>query len=182
MKSALVYLAEGFDDVEAVTVIDILRRAGMEVTVAGLGEGPARGARGVLVTPDTVLAPVKDNLYDAVILPGGGGGAERLAASATVKEMVLRHAREGKWIAAICAAPAVVLAPWGILDGKKATCFPGMENRFSPSTTFVAEPVVVDGRIVTSRALGTALAFSLTLVKNLCGAESAERVRRNILG
>jgi 4-methyl-5(b-hydroxyethyl)-thiazole monophosphate biosynthesis len=105
-----------------------------------------------------------------------------LAASPLVRELVLKFHKAGKIIAAICAAPATVLAPWGVLDGRSATCFPGMENRFPKSVVFKTDPVVVDGALITSRALGTALAFSLALVEKLTDRTTADRVRRAVLG
>ena len=182
MAKALHILADGFEDVEAVTALDILRRAAVEVTVAGLDGNMVTGARGTRVTPDTTLETVRGGVFDALVLPGGTRGAENLAASPLVREWVLAFHKAGKIIAAICAAPAIVLAPLGVLDGRSATCFPGMEDRFQTTTLFKTDPVVVDGALITSRALGTALAFSLALAEKLTDRSTAERVRRAVLG
>jgi 4-methyl-5(b-hydroxyethyl)-thiazole monophosphate biosynthesis len=140
------------------------------------------GARGTRVTPETTLEAVRGGTFNALVLPGGTKGAENLAASPLVREMVLKFHKAGKIVAAICAAPAIVLAPLGVLDGRSATCFPGMENRFPKSVAFKTDPVVVDGNWITSRALGTALAFSLALAEKLTDRATAERVRRAVLG
>lgn len=180
-KKALLILAEGFEDIEAVTAIDILRRADVEVTVAGLSPGPIRGARGTAIQPDAPLDKVQSAEYDALVLPGGGKGAENLAASGAVKDLILRHHKQQRVVGAICAAPAVVLAPTGILNGRSATCFPGMEGRFPKTVISKTDPVVSDGHIITSRGPGTAMAFSLALVRKLCGPEVAEKIRRAVL-
>ena len=182
MKKALLILAEGFEDVEAVTASDILRRAGVAVTTAGLSEGPVTGGRGTRVLPDEPLAKAKGGEYDALVLPGGGKGADRLAASTVVRDLILSYHKAGKVVAAICAAPAVVLAPTGILEGKKVSGFPGTESGFPSSAVVSTDSVVVDGNLITSRALGTALAFSLALAEKLVGRETSENVRRSVLG
>lgn len=181
MTSAAIVLAEGFEDVEAVTVIDVLRRADFSVDVAGFSPDPVSGARGVRVIPDRDVNDLKKKIFDVLVLPGGTKGAERLAASPVVREMILAHHRAGKFIAAICAAPAVVLAPLGILDGKRAACFPGFESKFPASVRFEAERVVVDGNLITSRAMGTAMEFSLAIVAALRGRDAAEKIRSAVL-
>jgi protein deglycase len=181
-KSALVVLAEGFEDVEAVTAVDVLRRAGVEVTVAGLAPGLVRGARRTAVQPDALLEEVKDRPFDALVLPGGAKGAENLAASATVAALVKTYHRSGKLVAAICAAPGVVLAPAGILEGKKATGFPGTEARFPPSAKPSTDAVVVDGALITGRAMGASLPFSLAVAEALAGRVAADEVRKAVAG
>ena len=181
-KNVLLILAEGFEDVEAVTAVDVLRRAGVSVTTAGLSEGLVTGSRGTRVSPDETLEKAKGGEYDALVLPGGGKGADNLAASPVVRDLILKFHKAGKVVAAICAAPAVVLAPVGILEGKKVTGFPGTEGGFPSSSVVSTDPVVVDGNLITSRALGTALAFSLALAEKLVGRETSEKVRRSVLG
>ncbi len=179
-KKVLVILAEGFEDIEAITPIDILRRINVEVIVAGLSGDTVKSARGVVVTADRVLSDT-DNSYDAVILPGGMPGAEHLASSAKVKKIVLEMHEKGKIVAAICASPALILAPMGLLDGKKATCFPGMEENFSAKVKFSQDKVVQDGNIITSRGPATAFLFSLKIAENLVGKDMAEMVGKQTL-
>ena len=172
-------LTDGFEEIEAVTLIDILRRAGLQVLVAGLEKREVTGSHGIRLTADLLLKEMKET-PDAIVLPGGPG-ADSLGKSAEVKAIVQHLYSAGKTVAAICAAPAVVLAPAGILDGKKATCFPGMEGAFGPKTTFSKERVVTDGNVITSRGAGTAMEFSLELVRKLVGAAKANEVAEKIL-
>jgi 4-methyl-5(b-hydroxyethyl)-thiazole monophosphate biosynthesis len=180
-KTALLLLAEGFEDVEAVTAVDVLRRAAVEVTVAALKPGLTRGARGTAVQADALLDDVKDGVFDAVVLPGGNKGAENLAVSPVVKSVLQRFQKEGKIVAAICAAPGVVLAPAGLLDGRAATGYPGTESRFPASAAPKTDAVVSDGNLLTGRAMGSSLAFALALVEKLLDKEAAEKVRQAVL-
>ncbi len=175
---AVVVLADGFEEIEAVTPIDLLRRAGVTVEVAGLKGTTAKGARGVAFGCDTVFDPEGD--WDALILPGGGPGAQRLSESDTVRRAVERSLKRGTWLAAICAAPAAVLGKHGFLQGKQFTGYPGTEaDGFGGR--YVVEPVVVDGRLITSRGVATASAFALTLVEKLAGTAKAAEVARAVL-
>ncbi len=179
-KRAVVVLAEGFEEIEAVTPIDVLRRAGIEVTVAGISGTTVRGAHGVNFGCDATLASVHF-VPDVIVLPGGLPGAENLGASAMVRDRVLEVRDAGGLCAAICAAPAFTLAPYGLLDDRRATCYPGFEHHFGPRTQSSDERVVVDGRIVTSRGPGTALEFSLAIVDLLVGAEAARGLQQGML-
>ncbi len=180
MKKVLVVLTDGFEEIEAITPIDVLRRAGCEVLVAGLAKKVVTGSHGLLITTDVLLKEVKE-LPDAIVLPGGPG-AEDLGRSTIVREWILRMNGAKKIVGAICAAPAAVLAPTGILEGKKATCFPGYENRLSLGGALVSsERVVTDGEIITSRGAGTAMEFSLELARKLAGPEKAAEVSETIL-
>ncbi len=179
-KTAVVVLAEGFEEIEAVAPIDVLRRAGVRVTIAGLCAKNVKSSRGVWVQADQLFEEIKD-LPDAVILPGGLPGATNLAGSAGLAAFLKKMNGAGKLIAAICAAPAAVLAPLGILDGKKATCYPGCETDFSSKTIHSKESVVKDGNLVTSRGPGTALEFALEIVRELAGAEMAGTLREKML-
>ena len=123
--TVLVPLAEGFEELEAITVIDLLRRAGIDVTVAGLGDGPVRASRGTQVLPDTTLDAVAARDWDMVVLPGGLPGADHLAADDRLRQLLQEHAGAGRWTAAICAAPKVLVAA-GLLEGKRATAYPGV--------------------------------------------------------
>ena len=181
MAEALVLVAEGSEEIEAVTPGDVLVRAGVGVMYAGVGGTILRGSRGLPLGADVEVGAVVGRLFDAVVLPGGAAGAGRLAASAEVSRIVRAHRDAGRVIAAICAAPAVVLAPLGVLDGKRATCYPGFEERFPGSARHEPGDVVVDGTLITSRGPGTALAFSLELAAVLAGRERAEEVRSAML-
>jgi 4-methyl-5(b-hydroxyethyl)-thiazole monophosphate biosynthesis len=179
-KKALVILADGFEEIEAMAPIDILRRAQIEVTVAGLADIKVKSSRGVNVIADKKFNETDLN-FDALVLPGGGAGAKNLAASSALKTVIVDMNKSGKVIAAICASPAVVLAPTGILKGKTATCFPGMEDAFGSETKFQARNVVVDGNLITSRGAGTSIEFALSIVEKLCGKKEAEKVSKAIV-
>ncbi len=180
VKQVLLVLTDGFEEIEAITPIDILRRAGCEVLVAGLDKKVVVGSHGVLVTTDVLLREVKE-LPDALVLPGGPG-AEDLGRSTALRGWVLRMSEAKKIISAICAAPATVLAVTGVLEGKKATCFPGYENRLGMGgAIFSSDRVVTDGEVITSRGAGTAMEFSLELVRKLMGSAKASEISETIL-
>jgi 4-methyl-5(b-hydroxyethyl)-thiazole monophosphate biosynthesis len=181
MASALVILADGFEEIEAVTPIDVLRRAEVEVTVAGLNSHRAAGAHGVDFVGDCELDAVSEKTFDAVILPGGMPGSKNLGESEMVKQIVIRHNEAGKIVAAICAAPAFALAKFGVLDGKRATCFPGCEAEFGSTVTNTAASVEVDGNIITSKGAGTASHFAFELVKHLVDEKTADDLRVRML-
>ncbi len=179
-KKVLVILAEGFEEIEAITPIDVLKRAGLEVTLAGVSSKTVSGAHGIKFQTDILLDDYK-GLPDAVILPGGLPGAKNLAESPKVVELVKKMNHEKKIIGAICAAPALVLAPSGILNGRKATCYPGFEKNFSSEVSFSLERVIVDGHVITSRGPGSALEFALQLVEILAGKETAKSLSQGLL-
>lgn len=179
-KIALVVLAEGFEEIEAVTPIDVLRRAGVEVIVAGVGQREVTGSHGMTIETDLMIEQYQGD-PDIVILPGGMPGAANLKKSQSLEVLLEKMQKEKKLIAAICASPAVVLAPSGILDGKKATCFPGYENQLGSKVKFSPERVVTDGLVVTSRGPGTAMEFSLELVSQLVSPEAAEKLSQSMV-
>jgi len=179
-KRAIVILAEGFEEIEAVTPIDIMRRAGIEVTVAGLAGYEVKASRSVKIICDKKLSEAGDD-FDACVFPGGLPGAENLAASKEVSALIEKMNHAQKIIAAICASPAVVLAPSGILDGKVATCYPGTEDNLKDKADYRQDNVVIDGNIITSRGPATALLFSLAIVEQLVGKEVAEKVSKATL-
>ncbi len=179
-KTALVILAEGFEEVEAIGPVDVLRRAGVRVTLAGVNSLIVKSSRNIRIQVDALLKDIQD-IPDAVILPGGLPGATNLAKSEEVAKLVKKVNVAGKLVAAICAAPAVVLAPLGILNGKKATCYPGCESDFSSKTVHSQERVVKDGNVITSQGPGSALEFALEIVRELLGSEMADLVRDKML-
>jgi 4-methyl-5(b-hydroxyethyl)-thiazole monophosphate biosynthesis len=176
MANVIVPLAQGCEELEAVTIIDLLRRAGIEVTSAGLEEGPVRASRGVVLMPDMTLEQALARQYDMVVLPGGLPGADHLANDARIIALVQDTAQRGGFTAAICAAPRV-LARAGLLDNRSATSFPGaIDIGAIPGIEYLEQPVVIDGRIVTSRGPGTALDFALALIELLAGGETRAQV------
>ncbi|MBD3426735.1 MAG: DJ-1 family protein [Candidatus Omnitrophica bacterium] len=179
-KKALVILAQGFEEIEAVTPIDTLRRAEVEVTVAGVGGETVTGSRGLTIKPDIRIEEC-DSDFDAVILPGGLPGAENLASSLEVKQIVTKMHEAGKIIAAICASPALVLAPAGILDGRQATCYPGLDKNFSAVVKHSKEDVIQDGNIITSRGPATAMKFSRKIAENLVGKTKSDMIASQML-
>ena len=174
MTRVLVPLAEGFEEVEALTVVDVLRRAEVEVVTAGVGRRQIAGKHGVRVIADQVLAEVADQAFDMVVLPGGVPGVPNLAADETVTRVVMAHAEREAWVTAICAAPSI-LGDLGLLDDKSATIHPGWKDKLTCGD-YREETVVRDGKVVTSRGPGTALPFALTLARILVGEEKAGEV------
>jgi protein deglycase len=181
MARVLVPLAQGCEELEAVTIIDLLRRAQIEVVSAGLQPGPVKASRGTVLIPDTTLEAVVDQDFDMMVLPGGMPGAENLKNDKRVKDLLQRLAAGGKYVAAICAAP-MVLAESGLLDGRNATGYPGFLDRMAvPGMIYRSEPVVMDGKIVTSRGPGTAMDFALTLIGLLAGDETRNKVEAGLV-
>lgn len=174
MKTALVIFADGSEELEAVTIINILRRGGVNVTVAGLHGGPLRGSRGTVLLPDTTLDEALSRDYDMLVLPGGQPGTDHLRNDARVASLLKKMQALDRNIAAICAAPSV-LAQAGLLDGKRATCYPGALDEF-PAVQRQTAAVVEDGKLITSRGPGTAMDFALTLVERLSGKAKREAV------
>jgi 4-methyl-5(b-hydroxyethyl)-thiazole monophosphate biosynthesis len=179
-KKAVVVLADGFEEVEAITPVDMLKRAEIDVVVCGLNAELVRGAHDVYVKADVVLKEL-DLVPDAIIFPGGMPGAENLARSLEVKTLISRIDSHGGLIAAICASPALVLAPTGILDGKKATCYPGLQQNFSTKVKYVKDAVVQDGNVITSKGPATAMKFSLKIIEALSGKAKADMVGEHAL-
>ncbi len=178
MAKVLVPLVDGFEEVEAVTAVDLLRRAGVKVITAGIGTTNPVGSHGMALEADVTLEEAARAEYDAIVLPGGPG-TPRLLESEILTSMIRHHAERGKLLAAICAAPTV-LASLGLLEGRNATCFPAKEEKMA-GAKLSHEPVVVDGHFVTSRGAGTAVPFALKVAEHLVGAETAEKVSRSII-
>lgn len=181
MAGVLVPIAQGSEELEAVTIIDILRRAGIDVTVAGLGEGPITASRGTKILPDATLDEVLDRDFDMIVLPGGLPGADHLDNDPRIHELLQRLNAAGKFVCAICAAPKV-LAHAGLLDGKQATSYPGfLDNLDRPGVRSTGRAVERDGNIITSRGPGTALDFALALIEALSGLEKREEVESRLV-
>jgi 4-methyl-5(b-hydroxyethyl)-thiazole monophosphate biosynthesis len=180
MPRVLVPLAEGFEEIEAVTVVDLFRRAGVEVQTAALAARDVTGSHGITIRADTALDAVTAADYDMIVLPGGMPGAEHLKRDPRVIALLQAFAAEGRYTAAICAAPAV-LAHAGLLAGRAATGFPGFLTADSaPGLRLCDDPVVIDGRVVTSRGAGTAMEFGLALVELLVGPEVRQPVEARL--
>lgn len=178
MKTVLVPLANGSEELEAVTVLDILRRAGLEAVSASLDGQPVRCSRGTTIIPDTSLDEALKRSFDMVVLPGGQPGTNNLKADARIIKLVQRMATEGLYVSAVCAAPSV-LATAGLLDGKRATSFPGSLDAF-PKVLRQPQAVVEDGKLITSRGPGTAMDFALTLVERLAGKAKRDEVEAGL--
>jgi protein deglycase len=181
MARVLVPLAEGCEELEAVTVIDLLRRAGVEVVSAGLQEGLVRCSRGTRIMPDTDLDAAMEQTFDMIVLPGGQPGADHLDQDPRIHKLLREMAEQGRYTAAICAAPKV-LASSGLLDGRTATSFPGVLAATGVTQTTISEQAVVcDGTVVTSRGPGTAMDFALTLIGILCGEDKRHAVEQALV-
>ena len=192
-KKAVVLLAEGFEEVEAITPIDYLRRAGIEVTVAAVGKACGEsllveGSHGIQVAADATLESLaaekklESAAWDAVVVPGGLPGADNLAASAETGAFLKAMAGAGKLVCAICASPARVLAPLGLLAGKNFTCYPGEEAKvLAAGAGWKEDRVVADGNIVTSRGAGTAGEFSCAIVAALVSKAEADKLAGRLL-
>ncbi|MCK4742551.1 MAG: DJ-1/PfpI family protein [Sulfuriflexus sp.] len=178
MASVLIPLAQGCEELEAVTIIDLLRRAGVSVTTASLDNKNVTASRGVVLVPDTDLESALQQNYDMIVLPGGLPGADHLDNDSRLRERIIKMADQGKYIAAICAAPKV-LASTGILKGKKATAYPGVLDALDIKSEGSA--VVEDGNIITSRGPGTAMDFALTLIERLVGVEKRDEVEKGLV-
>jgi len=176
MASVLVPLAQGCEELEAVTVIDLLRRAKIEVVTAGLTDQPIKGSRGTVLLADMTLDQALARDFDMVVLPGGQPGATNLENDGRILALVKKMAAGERYTAAICAAPKV-LAVAGLLDGRRATAFPGsLEASAFPAVQLETAAVVADGKFITSRGPGTAMDFALTLIEALVGLETRNAV------
>jgi len=181
MARALVPLAQGCEELEAVTIIDLFRRAGIETVVAGLSTGPVKASRGVVLAPDTTLDAVMDQEFDLIVLPGGLPGADHLDRDPRIRQLLIATLEKGGQAAAICAAPKV-LANAGILDGKRATSYPGVLDKMNlPRVDVELAPVVRDGKVVTSRGPGTAMDFALELIEGLLGQPKRQEVEAGLV-
>lgn len=180
MKKVLIHFADGFEEIEAITPVDVLRRAGCEVvTVSITGKNEVTSRRGVIVVADKHFVEADYEQADMIVLPGGQPGADNLNHHEGLKKQIKALHEKGKMIAAICAAP-LVLGSAGVLKGKKATCYPGTESQLTGATC-TGNDVEVDGNIITGKGPGLALEFSLMLAEKLVGKAKADEVRRAML-
>lgn len=179
MKKVLVPLAEGFEEIETVTIVDVLRRAGVEVILSGLNPGPLKGSRGVFFVPDKPLDEVIHQDFDMVVLPGGQPGADHLRRDRRVLKLLQEMKAKQRWIGAICAAP-LVLRDAGIAKGISLTSHPSVEAELGASD-YQQTRVVIDGKTITSRGPGTAMEFALKLVECLVGKEKVEELSKAML-
>ena len=175
------FLADGFEEVEALCPLDILRRAGVEVTTVGVGKDMIRGAHGIVVCADIPDVMYRDSAPEMIILPGGMPGAANLDACKTVDAALKAASRKGAYMAAICAAP-FVLGKRGLLEGRKAVCYPGFENELVGACVDGERTVVRDGNIITAKGMGAAFEFGLELVRCLCDDETADKIKASVFG
>ena len=180
MAKVYIFLADGFEEVEAITVVDLLRRADIDVTLISINDNvEILGAHGIVISADKVFEEVGFSDVDMLILPGGVTGTKNLAKHSDLIEQLKDFNENNKMIAAICAAPTVLGAN-DILKGRKATCYPGLENELI-GAYIVDENVVCDENIITSKGLGTAIEFSLTIISHFQGSEMAQKIRKAII-
>ena len=179
MQKIVIFLADGFEEVEAVTPIDYLRRAEVDVTLAGVGTLNPTGSHGISIRADIAVS-LLDWIPDGVILPGGLPGAKNLAESEDVSKICSKVMESGGLIASICAAPALALGSFGVLEGREYTCYPGFET-ISRSGSFSDSRVVIDENLITSRGPGTAAEFAIAIIRYLKGDEVAEKISESLL-
>ena len=181
MARVLVPLAAGCEELEAVTIIDLLRRAGIEVVTAGLQPGIVKASRGTQLVPDEALDTVLRDDFDMIVLPGGMPGAQHLKEDPRIIALLKKMAQQGKYTAAICAAP-MALAEAGLLAGKRATSYPGFLDKIEvPGMAYLKDAVVADGKILTSRGPGTAMDFALALIEALSGKAKRDEVEAGLV-
>jgi 4-methyl-5(b-hydroxyethyl)-thiazole monophosphate biosynthesis len=181
MKRVLIPLAPGFEEIEAVTLVDILRRAGITVDVAGTVSGPIQASRGVQVVPDIGMDDALSREYDLVVLPGGAAGTENLMKDPRIDKILSRMIEKGKHIGAICAAPSILSAR-GDLAGRAATSHPSVEAKVREGKAdYRTDRVVSDGRFLTSRSPGTAMEFAFALVELLVGPEKVKEINGSVM-
>jgi protein deglycase len=179
MKKICIPLADGFEEIEAVTLIDVLRRAGFSVKTCGLNGLLVRGSHDIAVTADIPIDQALEGAWDLIVMPGGMPGATNLRDDERVGKLLEKTAKAGGYVGAICAAP-IALAHFGFLKGKKATSYPGFGEQM-PGAEYRNERIVFDGKVLTSRAPGTAMEFALAITELLAGIEKADELRKQML-
>lgn len=180
MTSVLVPLAQGCEELEAITITDLLTRAGVDVITAGLDDQPVVASRGITIIPQTSIDKVQQSEFDMVVLPGGLPGADHLRDNETLQRILKNHAKNNRYLAAICAAPKA-LAEAGVLDNKTITCYPGALDKTDLKNTKLSKNAVeIDGKVITSRGPGTAMDFALTLIELLQGKDKRDEVEKGL--
>lgn len=182
-KRVLVPFSKGVEEIELVAVVDILRRANVEVCMASLDGGPVTGRSDITMIPDDDFGKVMQERWDMIVLPGGLPNAHTLRDDPRVKQVVLRLKEKRRSVAAICAAPTA-LAAYGVVENRRITSYPGCKSeieKLAPAAVYVDDAVVEDDFLITSRGAGTAVAFALRLVARLCGENIAEQVKTLIV-
>ena len=176
-----VFLANGFEEVEALAPVDMLRRAKLDVTTVGVTGKTVTGSHGIPVTADITAEELNIGAdMEMIVLPGGMPGTTNLYADKRVTDAVRTMADAGKYVAAICAAPSIILGGMGLLEGKKATCYPGMEDGMTGATPVKAN-AVTDGKIITGCGVGGALDFACELITALCGKAKADEIAESVV-
>ena len=182
MKQSYLFLADGFEEIEALTTVDVMRRAGMPVvTVSITSSAMVTGAHQVAVKADALIADVDLGQAEWLICPGGMPGASNLAACEPLNQALKAQAQAGGKVAAICASPAVVLGPLGLLEGREAVCYPGMEAGMKGARVEYSKPVAIDGNIITGNGPSAANPFALAIVAHSVGEDVARRVAEDML-
>jgi 4-methyl-5(b-hydroxyethyl)-thiazole monophosphate biosynthesis len=180
MSKIGIFMADGCEEIEGLTVVDIARRGGLEISMISItGKKEVKGSHGITFFADALKDEMDYGQLDGIVLPGGMPGTVNLGADDTVNTIIKNFAAEGKLVCAICAAPSVLGAA-GILQGKHATCHPGFEEKLTGATT-EEKAVVVDGNIITSRGMGTAIPFGLEIVRYFAGDETVETIRKGLV-
>jgi protein deglycase len=180
MSRVLVPLAQGCEELEAITITDLLTRAGIEITTCGLDEQPVKASRGTTIIPNTSIHKVLSESFDLIVLPGGLPGADHLRDDPNIQMLIKKQVSENRYMAAICAAPKA-LAAAGVLSGRTATGFPGVLDALQDSSIQISTAAVeVDGNIITSRGPGTAMEFALRLIELLEGSEARKKVNAQL--
>ena len=174
-----VLLAPGFEEAEALVPVDLLRRANVETATVSLTGEPVPGSHGITVTADLAMDQVDLDRAEMVVLPGGGPGYKNLGADPRVERLIRRAVERDIWVAAICAAPTL-LGKWGLLEGKQAVCYPGMEDELTGAQLRRGAGVVADGTILTGQAAGVSFQFGKALIETLAGKEAADQVFQGI--
>ena len=181
MSHVLVPLAQGCEELEAITITDLLVRAGITVTTCGLDETPVTASRGTTIIPDTSIDKVLEQDFDLIVLPGGLPGAEHLRDSPSLQTLIKKQATDNRYLGAICAAP-IALAKAGVLKGHTATSYPGVLTALNDESITVSDKAIeIDNKIITSRGPGTAMDFALTLIELLEGEEAREKVNAQLV-
>jgi 4-methyl-5(b-hydroxyethyl)-thiazole monophosphate biosynthesis len=179
MKKICIPLANGFEEIEAVTLIDVLRRAGFQVKTCALKGLQARGSHSITIIADMTIDEALESTWDLVVLPGGMPGATNLRDDSRVEQLLLKSANEDGYVGAICAAP-IALAHFGLVKGKKATSYPGFSDQM-PDVQYSEDRVVRDGKVLTSRGPGTAMEFALFITETLAGRSKVEELKKHML-